>query len=433
MQKLTEFFLYAKKNFQTAFVKNSSWIVAERVYQMILSLIISIFTARFLGPDNLGIITYAASFVAAFLPIATFSMEYVVIRELVQYPEKSGEILGSGILLRLISGFLSVLIIVALVSTLKPQNTQYLVVTVLSSISLLCYSLVLIESWLQAQLQSKYATIIKSIAYTVMSAYKVFILVMKKDVTWFAFASSLDMIIVVFLYAFLYFGKRSQRISISGGMLKLLISQSFPFVLSGMMVVAYGQLDRIILEQHHGPGVLGQYGTASTLCYMWQFIPAAIITSARPIILKFKGNDDRAYIRRLKQIYAFIWWLSIVVALVLTITGDWIVITLYGTDFSGSANALKILTWSQGFSLLAGVRTIWFVAEDKNKYLVLVQAVSAAFSILVYFLLIPPFGITGAAVAILLSQMFIALASTLFHPQTRESSKLILDAILLRF
>jgi len=424
---------FIKQHIGSAFVVNSGWIVAEKIYQMALSLVVSILTARYLGPDNLGIITYAATFVTAFMPIALLSLEYVAIKEIVQKPDKAGEVLGSGIVMRLFSGLLCFLLIVGIVAVLKPNNMEYVIVATLNAVSLLFYSFTLVESWLQAQLRSKYTTIIKSIAYTIMSLYKIFLLVTQKNVIWFAFATSLDIIIIALLFIYLYFGRQKLKMTISRTMMKRLLIQCYPFIISGLMVVAYGQLDRVFLEQYHGANALGQYGVGTTLCYMWQFIPAAVITSARPLILKAKERGSDNYLRRLKQLYSFIWWLSILVSIVFTVSGTWLVNIMYGSAFAESATALKIITWSQGFSLLAGVRTIWLIAEDKNKYLIPCQGISAVFAIILFLVLIPPYGILGGSLAILISQFFTAFLSTAIFKQTRMSGKYMLDAILMRF
>lgn len=433
MSKIQIVVQFVKKHIGSAFVMNSGWIVAEKIYQIALSLVISILTARYLGPDNLGIITYASTFVTSFMPIALLSLEYVAIKEIVRKPDKAGEVLGSGIAMRIVAGFLCIILIVCIVNILKPNNKEYVIVAALNAVSLLFYSFTLVESWLQAHLWSKYATIIKSIAYTVMSLYKVYLLITSKSVIWFAFSTSLDIIIIALLYIYLYFFRQKLRMTVNRTMMKGLLIQSYPFILSGLMVVAYGQLDRVILEQYHGVNALGQYGIGLSLCYMWQFIPTAIITSARPLILKAKENDSVNYMRRLKQLYSFVMWLSILVAILFTIFGDRIVKIMYGPEFAESATALKIITWSQGFSIMAGVRTIWLIAEDKNKFLIPCQGISAVFSIILYMILIPPFGIIGASVSIVLSQFFVAFVSTAFFPETRASGKYMLEAIMMKF
>lgn len=423
---------FIKAHIQSALVTNSAWIVFEQIYKMGLSLVIGVLTARYLGPSNMGIITYASTYINAFLPFATLSMEYVVIKDIVEHPEKSGEIMGSGILMRMIAGMISMAMILGIVTSLKSGDEIYFYVSLLNSITLVAGSLTLVDSWLQAQLKSKYATIIKSIGYTCMSFYKVYLMIMKKSIIWFAFAASLDAIIIAILYGYFLIVKGNVKLKVSRTHINHLLRQSFPFILTGIMIVIYGQIDRIFLDYYHGERALGLYGVGSNLSYMWQFIPAAVITSARPIILNAKNSDTKLYMKRIKQLYAFIWWLSVLVSLLFTVFGDLIVQILYEEEFADAAIILKIITWSQGFSLLGGARSIWLLAENKNKYLIPSQFISAIFSVAINFILIPPFGAVGAAISMVLTQAFVALISTLFVKKIRESSRIMISSIILR-
>ena len=67
--------------------KNASWIIGCRIGQAILSLVINMLTARYLGPSNYGLITYAASLVAFVLPIAQLGFNNILVQEIVNDPE----------------------------------------------------------------------------------------------------------------------------------------------------------------------------------------------------------------------------------------------------------------------------------------------------------------------------------------------------------
>lgn len=423
---------FIQLHIRSAFLSNSAWIVFEQIFRMALSLVVGVLTARYLGPSNTGLITYGATYVAAFTPVATLSMEYVIIKDIVEKPETSGELLGSGIFLRFIAGIICFFIITVIVSIIKSGDRTYVIIAALNAITLIVSSFTLVDAWLQAQLKSKYATIIKSIGYVLMSAYKVYLLETNKSVIWFAFAASLDAIVIALMYGYFLLVKSHVKIKIDLSVIKHLLQQSFPFILTGIMIVVYGQVDRLFLDYYHGSTALGLYGVASNLSYLWQFIPAAIITSARPVILNAKNIGQDIYLKRMRQLYAFIWWLSILVAILFTVFGDLIVKILYQDQYSGASSILKIFIWSQGFSLLAGARSIWFLAEDKNKYLVPTQLLSAIFSIIMNLLLIPRFGAVGAAISMVLTQAFVAFISTLLVRPARDCISIMIDGILLR-
>ena len=79
--------------------KNAIWIIAGRVFQSLLALVINMLTARYLGPSNFGLITYASSLVAFVVPIMDLGFSNVLVKEIVNKPEDEGKILGTTIFL----------------------------------------------------------------------------------------------------------------------------------------------------------------------------------------------------------------------------------------------------------------------------------------------------------------------------------------------
>ena len=73
-------------------IKNATWIVVCRVIQAVLSLVVSMLTARYLGPSNYGIINYAAAVVAFVVPIMQLGFRNTLVNEFVKRPEKEGAV-----------------------------------------------------------------------------------------------------------------------------------------------------------------------------------------------------------------------------------------------------------------------------------------------------------------------------------------------------
>ena len=79
---------------------------------------------------------------------------------------------------------------------------------------------------------------------------------------------------------------------------------------------------------------------------------------------------------------------------------------LYGAAFGEAVNALRIVVWYTTFSYLGAVRSIWILAENKQKYLWGINLSGAVANILLNAVLIPVLGICGAALASLITQIF---------------------------
>ena len=69
--------------------KNAGWIIAGKVLQMVLSFVVSIFTARYLGPSNYGIINYAGAYVTFFTSFCTLGLNSVIIKDFLENPMRA--------------------------------------------------------------------------------------------------------------------------------------------------------------------------------------------------------------------------------------------------------------------------------------------------------------------------------------------------------
>ena len=139
--------------------------------QAILGFFIAIFTARFLGPENYGIVTYASSLTSFVLPIVQLGFTSVLVYEFVNNPHDEGKILGTTILLSVISAFISILGIFTFCMITNVGEKDTIIVCTLYSISLVFQATELIIYWFQAKYLSKYTAIAMFIAYVVMSLY----------------------------------------------------------------------------------------------------------------------------------------------------------------------------------------------------------------------------------------------------------------------
>ena len=92
-------------------VTNAAWIIVCRVFQAVLNLVISMMTARYFGPSNYGLINYAAAIVAFFVPIMQLGLRSTLVSEYISDPEKEGTVLGTSVVMNIISAFLSFIII----------------------------------------------------------------------------------------------------------------------------------------------------------------------------------------------------------------------------------------------------------------------------------------------------------------------------------
>lgn len=117
--------------------------MAVRLLQMVVSFFVGILTARFLGPDNYGLINRSAAFISFFTPICTLGISSVIVNELLVNPKKQEELLGSGIGIRCIASILSMIGIQLLIFLMNPGDKLLLWVAFLQSWECCCSSLLI--------------------------------------------------------------------------------------------------------------------------------------------------------------------------------------------------------------------------------------------------------------------------------------------------
>ncbi len=385
-------------------LKNASWIIICRVVQAVLALIISMITARYLGPSNYGLLNYAMSVVAFVLPVMRLGLTSILVQEFISEPEKEGETLGTSIILSLISAVVCVIGVNLFVSLANAGETDTLIVCALYSSILIFQVFEVFNYWFQSKLQAKYSSIIALIAYGVVSAYKIYLLITQKSIYWFSVANTLDYLIIAVGLFVIYKKRCGQKLSFNKKRAKKLLSVSKFYIISDLMVVVFAQTDRVMLKAMIDNAATGYYSAAITCAGMTQFVFAAIIDSMRPTIFEGKKVSEEAYKLNLARLFSIITYMSLLQSIFMTLLAPIIIRILYGTQYTASISALQIVVWYTTFSYLGSARNIWILAEGKQKYLWQINLFGALANVILNAVLIPILGVNGAAIASLVTQ-----------------------------
>jgi len=162
-------------------MNNTIWIVGCKIAQSVLQLIISMLSARYLGPSNYGLINYASSIAAFCIPIMQLGMRATLVKELVDDPENEGKTVGTAIGMSVISSILCIVGITTFAMVANGDEKTTIIVCFLYSFSLLFQALEMIQYWFQAKLISKYTSLTMLFSYIIVSIYKIFLLVSKSS------------------------------------------------------------------------------------------------------------------------------------------------------------------------------------------------------------------------------------------------------------
>lgn len=406
--------------------RNAAWIILCKVIQSILSLVVSMLTARYLGPSNFGTINYAASLVAFFVPVMYLGLNSILVQEIINHPDKQGTILGTSIFMSIVSSLLCIVGLISFVNIANRGEQDTIIVCGLYSILLVFRAIDLLQYWFQAKLMSKYTSIAMLVSYIIVSAYKIFLLATQKSIFWFAVSNALDFFLIAAFLLVTYRIISSDSLKIDLSLVPKLFRRSKYYIISNLMVVVFTQTDKVMLKIMLDDSATGFYSAAVTCAGMTAFVFSAIIDSFRPSVFANKQISNDAFESSLVKLYAIIIWLSIIQSVFMTILAKPIIFILYGKDFLQSIGLLQIVVWYSTFSYIGSVRGVWMLAEEKQKYLLNINICGALMNVILNFLLIPQYGAIGAAVASLITQFTTNFILGYIIKPIRSNNKLII-------
>ena len=350
-------------------VKNASWIIGCRIVQSVFALIVSMLTARYLGPSNFGLINYAASIVAFFLPIAQLGINNILVHEFVNNPEEEGRILGTSLFATFLSALASILGVVTFTMVANHNEPTTIIVCALYSIMLIFQTLELTQYWFQSKYFSKYTSVISLSAYLIISAYKIFLLMTGKSIYWFAISNALDYMLIAVAMLITYKKLGGRPLSVSFDTFKRLFSKSKHYIVTGLMIMVFAQTDKIMLKLMVGDTETGYYSAAFYCAGITSFVFVAIIDSVRPFVFESLKKSVQKFEESMTMLFGIIIGLSLLQGIFMTLLSSVIIYVLYGTEYMAAAPILSLVVWYTPFSYVGSVRNIWVLAENKQKYL----------------------------------------------------------------
>lgn len=402
------------------YFKNTSWLLGEKILRMAVGLFVGIWVVRYLGPEQFGLLSYAQSFVFLFTAFATLGLDGIVVRELVKDESKRDELLGTAFTLKLI-GAVIVLLMLTLIINIMSADTQTKLLIIIIASATLFQSMNVVDFYFQSKVLSRYVAFANTLTLFVSSVVKIWLIVNDAPLVAFAAVVLLDSVVLSlgFLYTYLKVGGEITQWTFNKHIALNLLKDSWPLILSGLVVSIYMRIDQVMIKEMLNAEAVGQYAAAVRLSEAWYFIPMVIASSLFPAIIEAKKQSEELYCERLQKLYDLMVWLAIAIALPMTFLSDWVVGLLYGGQYSQAGSVLMIHIWSGIFVFLGVASGKWYLSENLQKYAFLRTFLGVVANIFLNITLIPRYGVEGAAIATLISQIIAAYVYDFLNERTR--------------
>lgn len=413
-------------------IGNTGWLLSDRILRIGIGLVVGVWTARYLGPDRYGLFNYAGAFVALFSIFATLGLDGIVVREVVNNPAQSEEILGTAFTLKFAGSGFTLITAVAAIQILRPSEPLVHQLVAIIAAGTIVQSLDTIDFWFQARVESRYSVYARTTAFLLVSAVKVFLILNKASLIAFAWVAFLELLLggAGLVLAYRLNGQRLFAWRVSSHRIRQILKGSWPLALSGVAVTIYMRIDQVMLGQMLGNEAVGVYSAAIRLSEVWYFIPISIVASVTPSLIQSREASPAIYRYRLENLFRLMSVIGLGIAVPMTFASGFVARMLYGSQFAGVAPILAIHIWAALFVFLGVAQRPWDINEGLTKLALARTFIGAVVNVFLNFLLIPRYGPVGAAVATTVSYALSAVFLNAFSRRTRMIFTLQLKSML---
>ncbi|OAN14365.1 hypothetical protein A3783_00125 [Exiguobacterium undae] len=405
--------------------KNTSWLFFEKIFIMAINFFVSLWMARYFGPEKFGDYNYALAIVSLFSSFVPLGLIGYLVKELSQNPENEREILGTSFLLRLLGGVLG-FIISTIVGLSFIKDDDVFILFMFFNIMLLIQPFEVIYLFFESKIQSKVSVMSRLIGFVISSLIKIILILNNSSLEIFGLVYVSEFIFSLILITF-YYNKKVINIkkwNFSKDLSKKYLKSTWPLMLSSLSAIIYLKADQIMLNSMSGSKEVGIYAAAVKLSEVWFFLPTIITSSVFPVLISSRENKSE-FEKVLQKNYDFLFGLAFFAAILITLFADLIIKYTYGIEYQDSALVLKIHVWGAIFVFMKALLNRWFIIEEMLKFSAFTHVLGMVINIILNILLIPKYGAIGASIATVISYVFsIYLITFLFKKTRKEGIKM---------
>jgi len=384
---------------------NTSWLFAEKILRMVVGLFVGIWVARYLGPEQFGLLSYAQSFVGLFTVIASLGLDGILVRELVKKPDKQSVLLGTAFRLKL-TGTLLFLIVLAVAVKLIHQDSHTILLVFIIASGVVFQSFNVIDFFFQAKVLSKYVVYANIFSLLISSLIKVGLILIHAPLIAFAWVIAFDNLVLVlgFVYFFQrYAGINLKQLTFNKAIAVELLKDSWPLILSGIVISVYMKIDQVMIKEMLDSEAVGQYAAAVRLSELWYFIPMTIVSSVSPAIVNALKKDERIFYNRIQTLYDFFFLLSLGVAMISFVWSEDIILLTFGEQYQSASDILTVYIWASIFVFHGCIRGEYLVVLNKQVIGLQFRIIGVVINIILNYFLIKQYGVIGSAYATVIS------------------------------
>ena len=412
------------------------WVFSEKVVRLFLGTALTLLLARQLGPAEFGKFSTIFAGFMLLTAVAGLGLKDIVIDETASGRMESRDVLATASGIMFASGSFFGLVLVGVSALLYGHHDSQFWIAVFLSTVLLMKGFDALLYGLEAQAKLRVSALAQQVSVLASAVAKGVLLAIGATVVSFAAVITLEF--AVLYLALIYFAMRQGLVLSPDAFRKdyviALLSRSWPLMASSIAVIGYFYIDQIVIAILMGPEAVGIYATATRISQQLYVLPAILVAAYYPRLTLVNSVSTASFDEGFKALTVVLMAASIVAFALVLLFGDKLIELLLGDDFTATGGILKLHAAGLMLVSINVVSGRWYVMHNLQKLSMIRQLATAVLNVLLNFMLIPSYGLTGAVMATLFSLLFLAFGFDALNRRTRRllAVKAMVLAMMLR-
>jgi len=391
--------------------RNAGLLIAQPLLLNIISIAVTAYIIRALGPADFGRLTYANAMMNLFASLAGLGLGAVTVRDLARGVGEPDRYVGRMMLLRLVAGVLAYLALIGAVylGGLLPEAPWAVLLAGTAILPMLLT--ISIEDVFRAREEMQHIARVRLAAGALLTAAQVAALALGGRllamVAIFAVSAWVTLLLATGVLVRRFF---RPRMGFDLAFARRVLGQGIVFYSGGLLVRVSQSVDKLVLERLGGAQAVGVFSAGTTLLEKLIILPEGIGSAVYPALSGLTENDQDAARRVLARFVTLAIMLGLPTALGGALLAQPIVELLAGQDYPGAVPVLTVAIWTLPAWCLNHVFMFALSARHLERQGIKVTALATALLVAGNLVLVPLYGPTGSAAALAGSQWVAVLA-----------------------
>lgn len=406
--------------------KNTAFLTLASVGQKIIAFVYFLFVARIMMPEATGEYFIAISITVIFTVVADMGITAVVIREVAKDPSQAAARLSQALSIKLpllVLSFIGAIVTGAALgydTDLRFLITLACIVLSLDAVHLLFYGVL---RGFQLLRYEAFGVFAGQVVTGMVGGLVLWLHPTLPSLIIALVAGSFTNVLISGFFIIKRLGTRALVPTFASVETKKLVMAAIPFALAALFVKTYSYIDSILISKFLDTTAVGIYSIAYKFTYAFQFLPLAFTAALYPAMSAVVGKDPEG----LERIFLRGMWYMAMLATPIVL-GLWAiapeVVLLAGREYEGAAIVLQVLIFVLLPIFLDFPIGSLLNASGRQSTKTAIMGATMMINVVLNILLIPRFGILGAAYAAFICFICMFLLGMVFVPQILPTYRL---------